>query len=49
VDAEFLAYVWRFTGRSWPRLEAALTALPAGVSVVRLRTPRDVRRFLATL
>jgi adenylate kinase family enzyme len=49
MDAELLAYIWRFPRRSRPRLEAALTALPPGVSVVRLRTRRDVQRFLAPL
>jgi adenylate kinase family enzyme len=49
VDAGFLAYVWRFPRRSRPRLDAALAAQPPRVRVVRLRTPRDVQRFLATL
>jgi adenylate kinase family enzyme len=49
LDAGFLAYVWRFPSRSRPRLEAALGTLAPDVTVVRLRTPRDVKRFLATL
>lgn len=49
VDAGFLAYVWRFPRRSRPRLDAALAALGPDARIVRLRTRRDVDRFLGTL
>ncbi|MEM1446565.1 MAG: AAA family ATPase [Planctomycetota bacterium] len=46
LDAEFLAYVWRFHRDERPALLALVRDLPAGVNVIRLRTPREVREFL---
>lgn len=46
LDREFFDYVWKFPKLHRPRLLAHLAAHP---NVVRLRTRREVRRFLAGL
>jgi len=47
VQWQFLRYIWRFPRRSRPRVLDRLTDFDG--RVVRLRRPREVRRFLAGL
>jgi len=49
VDLQFLRYVWDYPRRSRPLVHAAVAAHAPAVPVVRLRTRREVRRWLATL
>lgn len=49
-DREFLDFVWRYPSKFRPAVLDRLAAFRArGGRVFRLRTRRDVRRFLATL
>ncbi|NYF57579.1 AAA family ATPase [Micromonospora purpureochromogenes] len=49
LDLGFLHYIWRYPGRSRPRVFAAVAAHAPDLPVVRLRTRRQVRRWLDTL
>ncbi len=49
VDLPFLRWVWRYPRRNRPDVLGRLAALDAHVAVHRLRSRRDVRRYLATL
>lgn len=46
LDWEFLVYVWRFHRDARPRIFERLGQLPAGVALVTLRTPHEVRAYL---
>lgn len=46
-DLGFYRWVWRYPSDARPRLDAALAAAPAGLSVVRLGSRREVASFLA--
>ncbi|MDZ5442630.1 adenylate kinase [Micromonospora sp. 4G57] len=49
VDLEFLRYVWRYPRHSRPRVLTTAASLAPDLPVVRLRTPTDLRRWLASL
>jgi adenylate kinase family enzyme len=49
LDAEHLRYVWRYPRRSRPRLLAAVATHAPALTVVRLRSRAEVRRWLDTL
>lgn len=49
LDLEFLSWVWNFSKRSKLALEERLKDLGAGKAIIRLRTPKEVRRFVARL
>ncbi|MFE9690541.1 adenylate kinase [Micromonospora sp. NPDC005806] len=49
LDLQFLRYIWAYPGRSRPRVLAAVRDLVPDLPVVRLRTPGQVHRWLATL
>lgn len=44
-----LKFIWRFSRRTWPRIEAARIEFGADVPVTRLRGRREVAAFLARL
>jgi adenylate kinase family enzyme len=46
LDREFLRWVWRFPKDSGPLLEEAIVQYGATLSVVRLRSPSQVRGYL---
>jgi adenylate kinase family enzyme len=48
-DFEFLRWVWRYPERNRPDLLGRLAALGSDVAVHRLRSQRDVERFLSDL
>ena len=43
-----LLWAWRTHGLNRDRFERACADLPAGKTVIRLRSPRDIERFLAS-
>jgi len=45
-DLEFLRWVWQFPKLTAPRIEKRLSNLGSRVRVVRLRSPKEVGRFL---
>ncbi|MEV0809487.1 AAA family ATPase [Micromonospora sp. NPDC050200] len=45
LDLNFLPYIWRYPGRSRPRVFAAVAAHAPELPVVRLRSRRQVRRW----
>lgn len=47
VDRSLLRYVWQFPTHHRPKLEAGLRTVPPDARVVRLRSTREVRAFLA--
>ncbi|NES12763.1 MULTISPECIES: adenylate kinase [Micromonospora] len=49
LDLQFLRYLWSYPRRSRPRVLTAAATIAPDLPVVRLRTPADTRRFLATL
>ncbi|MEU4713196.1 AAA family ATPase [Micromonospora purpureochromogenes] len=49
LDLGFLRYIWRYPGRSRPRVLAAVAADAPELPVVRLRSRRQVRRWLDAL
>ncbi|MFR9775501.1 adenylate kinase [Micromonospora sp. MS34] len=49
IDVQLLHYVWSYPRRSRPRVLAAARVLAPTLPLIRLRTPRDIRHFLATL
>jgi adenylate kinase family enzyme len=46
LDRDFVRWIWTFPARGRPALLAAIRDHAAHAEVVRLRTRRDVRRFL---
>jgi hypothetical protein len=46
-ESEFTRWVWSYPTRSRPKVLAAVADHAATVELVRLRTPRQVRKFLA--
>jgi adenylate kinase family enzyme len=49
VDAAFLRWIWEFPHRTRPRLLAILGTYAAATDIVQLRSPDEVRGFLAGL
>lgn len=49
LDLQFLRYIWSYPRRARPRVLTAAATIAPDLPVVRLRTPADTRRFLATL
>ena len=49
LDWPFLAYVWNYPVKRRPEVLRRLEHHAPHKTVVRLRTPRQVRRFLASL
>ena len=47
LDFKFVRWVWRSSRDSRPHLDGALARLNNRVRVIELRSPREVRRFLA--
>jgi adenylate kinase family enzyme len=47
LTAEFVRWVWGYPRRSRPKVLAVLSTAPPGTRVVRLRSAREVERFLA--
>ena len=47
LTLKFLRWVWDYPRRSRPKVLARLAAAPAGKRIVRLRSRREVERFLA--
>ena len=48
-DWSLATFIWHFARKAWPRVEVARIAHGPDVPVVRLRTDRDVHRFLALI
>jgi hypothetical protein len=47
LTPEFVRWVWGYPHRSRPKVLAMLSAYAAGRRIVRLRSAREVERFLA--
>ena len=45
-DVEFLRWVWQFPGKTLPGIEERLAKLGPDVKLVRLRSKKEVERFL---
>lgn len=49
LDLEFLHWVWTFRKRAKPEIEERLNRCAAGKTIIRLRSPREVEKFLTDL
>ena len=47
IDLEFYRYIWTFNREKAPELEAALTTHGAHARIFRLKSDREIARFLA--
>ena len=48
LDFSFLSFVWNYPERSKPKIERLLNNVGSEKKIIRLRSPRQVRRFLRT-
>jgi adenylate kinase family enzyme len=48
-DWKFIQWVWNFPTRSKPRVEALLNEVENDKTIVRLRSPAEVKKFLMSL
>ena len=48
-DLDFIRWIWRYPRDSLPRVHAILRSHSAGTTIVRLRSSRDVERYLRTV
>ena len=46
VDIKFLRWVWQFPGKTLPKIEERLVKLGPEVKIIRIRSPKEVQRFL---
>jgi len=49
LDLKFLLFVWNYPNRTRPRIMSMLHSAKPSTRVVHLRSPRDVRQFIAHL
>jgi adenylate kinase family enzyme len=48
LNLEFLSFIWNYPERSKPKIERLLNSAEKEKKIFRLRSPRQVRRFLRT-
>jgi adenylate kinase family enzyme len=49
LDLKFLLFVWNYPKRTRPRIMSMLHSAKPSTRIIHLRSPRDVRRFIAGL
>ena len=49
LDFEFLRWVWTFRKEVKPKIEERLNRFGAGKTIIRLRSPKEVEKFLMNL